>query len=335
MTVPTSLPSLHGKVLVLSLGGTIAMAADGGGGVRPALDADDLVAAVPEVGEVAEVVTHVLARAPSAHLRIDDVLSTADVLAWAAGQGCRGAVVTQGTDTLEEVAFGLDLLCSGDMPVVVTGAMRHPRQPGSDGPGNLLAAVQVAAAAAARDLGVLAVMADEVHAARYVRKAHASAPHAFVSWPGPLGYLAEGRPRVLLRPERLPGVPRPVGAGGAVALVSACLDLDPRVLTALAGELDGVVLAGLGAGHVPAAVAAAVSDVVARVPLVLTSRTGSGSVLASTYHFPGAESDLLGRGALSGGHLSGVKARVLLSLLLRAGVGRAGLAEHFRRWGGT
>ena len=42
-----------------------------------------------------------------------------------------GFVVTQGTDTLEETAYVVDLLWDRPAPVVVTGAMRNPTVPGS------------------------------------------------------------------------------------------------------------------------------------------------------------------------------------------------------------
>lgn len=79
-------------------------------------------------------------------------------------------IATQGTDTIEEVSFFLDLALDVEQPVIVTGAMRNPSLAGADGPANLLAAVQVARSEQARKLGVLVVFNDEIHAARFVAK---------------------------------------------------------------------------------------------------------------------------------------------------------------------
>jgi L-asparaginase/Glu-tRNA(Gln) amidotransferase subunit D len=100
--------------------------------------------------------------------------------------GCSGIVVTHGTDTIEETAMALDLFVHGDASVVVTGAMRNPMLPGADGAANLLAAISVEASPAARGLGTLVVLHDEVHAARYVRKTHTDSPSTFARRVGEL-----------------------------------------------------------------------------------------------------------------------------------------------------
>lgn len=79
------------------------------------------------------------------------------------------------------------------------------------------------------------------------------------------------------------------------------------------------MIEALGGGHLPPSWLPALDAVVARIPVVLASRTGSGDVLRTTYAFPGAETDLLARGLVPAGLLDGRKARVLLSLTLGAG----------------
>ena len=59
-----------------------------------------------------------------------------------------------------------------------------------------------------------------------------------------------------------------------------------------------------------------------KIPVILCSRTGSGDVLRSTYGFPGSERDLISRGIIPAGDLSGTKARILLKLLLENGYGK-------------
>ncbi|SCF39572.1 asparaginase [Micromonospora mirobrigensis] len=324
------------SVALFALGGTIAMAGTGSGGVVTRLTAADLTAAVPLLADTPLDVRDVDA-VPSAALTYPRILDVVDAAGAAVVAGATGVVVTQGTDTLEETAYLADLVWRHPAPLVVTGAMRNPTLAGPDGPANLLAAVRVAAAPAARDLGVLVALNDEVHAARYVRKTHSTSTATFASPnAGPLGHLVEGQVRLLTRPTRhepLPPVDRDRLAGTRVALHTVTLDDDVALLDAVADGRDGLVVAGFGVGHVPPAFAPALGALAERIPVVLTSRTGAGAVLRNTYGAVGSETDLQRRGLVNGGLLDPYKAKVLLRLLLAGGADRAQVRAAFHRHG--
>ncbi|PPK63887.1 asparaginase [Actinokineospora auranticolor] len=324
------------RIAVIGMGGTIAMAPSAAGGVVPAFDAAELIAAVPGLAELdLEITTCGLRSLPSPSIGFGDLVALAGAVRAEIDAGAAGVVVTHGTDTIEETALFLDLTVDTEVPVVVTGAMRAPTSAGADGPANLYAAIRVAAAPAARGLGALVVMSDEVHGARFVRKGHTSSTAAFGS-PGfgPMGLLVEGEPRL----RGVPRVPLTLPASPAVenlrvGLITVALGDDGELLRHAGGVCDGIVIAGLGAGHVPAAMVPAVAEFAAHVPVVLSSRTGSGSVLRQTYGYPGSERDLLDRGLVHAGFLDPAKARVLLLLLLADGAERERIVaafEHYR-----
>jgi L-asparaginase len=323
------------RVVVYSLGGTIASTHQGPtgaeGGVTPRLDVNDLVASVPGLAGPGELEPVSFLQVPSADLTLANVIALAADLERRFAEGARGAVVIQGTDTLEETAFALDLMARGPQPVVVTGAMRNPTLPGPDGPANLLAAVRVAMSDATRGLGTLVVFNDEIHAARFVHKSHTTSPSTFVSpSTGQLGWVSEGRVRVALRVGELARLSVPDWSSVPdVALLRAAIGDDLRIVSCVESlGYAGLVVEGFGGGHVPGAAASALGDLATRIPAVLASRTGSGEVLGSTYGFAGSERDLLSRGLISAGVLDGPKARVALSLALASGRG----AEDVRRY---
>jgi L-asparaginase len=177
------------------------------------------------------------------------------------------------------------------------------------------------------------VFNDEVHLPLFVRKTHTSSPATFRSpLTGPIGWIAENRLRIALRPvmrhhiaiSDVPAVVPPVG------LVKATLGDDGRVLKALNSlGYQGLIVEATGGGHVPRAMVEPLAALAQQMPIVLASRTGAGEVLHSTYGFPGSETDLLKRGLIHGGILDGPKARLLLTLLLIAGAEREIILEAF------
>jgi L-asparaginase len=308
------------------------------GNVVTRLTGTDLVQAVPGLSEIGEQLdVHDIQAVPSTSLTFAQILEVVGAASRAVEAGATGVVVTQGTDTLEETAFLANLIWPHHEPLVFTGAMRNPTLAGPDGPANLLAATRVAGCAGARDLGALVVFNDEIHAARWVRKQHSTSPATFGSPNvGPIGHVIEGRVRVLARPSRLPPLPWPEPARITpvrVALYTVSLDDDGNLLHRVADTHQGLVLAGFGVGHVSASMAPRLGALADRMPVVLTSRTGSGPVLQYTYGAVGSEVDLQQRGLINGGMLDPYKARVLLRVLLATGTQQTAVAATFAAYG--
>ena len=327
------------RIHVLALGGTIAMV-QGEKAVRPGLLAENLISALPELSQLADFNAETVSKLGSFDLTLDSLLKLATHIQNISGRSIAdGVVITQGTDTLEETAFLLDVVLDVEIPVVVIGAMRNPLMISADGPGNLLAAVRTIISPEVREsegkLGVLVTMLDTIHTARHVAKTDSSRIDAFSSPPtGPMGVLVEDRVRIHMYPDRnwkiafkdiCPGTspaamqdhPKQVG------LVTIGLDESGGFLRALCESedllgYDGLVLAAMGGGHIPGCLTDYVSAIATRVPVLITSRTGSGILLRKTYEMIGAEIDLANRGTINAGSLPPLKARILLTLMLMA-----------------
>ncbi len=318
-----------------ALGGTISMtSAPDGQGVTSSLGAAELAKSVPGLDQCATLHVHTLARIGSGSIRFRHVF---DTLTWAQqqiDQGAQGVVITQGTDTLEETAFLLDLFWTAREPLVLMGAMRNPQLPGADGSANLLAAVRVAADAASCNRGALVVMNDDIHEARCVRKMHTTYVNAFVSpVRGPVGIIQEGRVCYLRDTPARPRLPVPSAYSGKVLLLEHSLDDDPDIVSfALEAGYAGIVVAGFGSGHASERMRDALVAAATRMPVIMCSRTGAGSTTRAVYGYKGAEIDLQQHGVLMGGWLCPRKARLLLSAAVWNGIGGAELDGLLSAW---
>jgi L-asparaginase type II len=300
------------RVRLVATGGTISNRRGG------RLTAEELVASVPGLGEVATVQSEQFANVASASLTLDQWLALATRINGLLRDepDLAGVVVTSGTDTLEELAYFLHLTVRDTRPVVVTGSMRNPSQVGYEGQANLLAAFRVAAERAAAGRGTLVVLNDEINGARDVTKADALRLETFVSRGfGALGVVDSDR--VVFRRAasgrhsadsefdvaRISALPRVdvflVYQDAPGDLIRAAIDLGAR----------GIVLATAGAGATSGTQRAAMAYAREKgVPVVATTRAGSGRIAAQ-----GPDG---GQGRIAAGDLSAVKARVLLMLAL-------------------
>ena len=153
---------------MIATGGTIASLPDPEtGALRAAVGGEELVRSVPGLDRFAPVTIDEVADVNSWNMTPATMLDvSARAEAALAEDGIDGAVVTHGTDTIEETAFLCDVTIQSEKPVCFAGAMRSPSEVGADGPRNLLAAVTVASDPGALGLGTVLALGDELHAAR-------------------------------------------------------------------------------------------------------------------------------------------------------------------------
>jgi L-asparaginase len=323
------------RLLLIATGGTIAGAAASAdrtqGYVPGALPASALLDAVPALRGLAEVSTEQPYSIGSQHLSSAHWLALiARVRAAADDDAFAGAVITHGTDTLEETALLLDLACERRMPVVLTGAMRPATALGADGPMNLFAAAATAIDPAARGAGAMVLMNDEVHAPDRAAKAHTSRTDAFVARDGaPLAEIVDGRPRwrvppaeaAARRPSLAAALARLPEALPRVDVIAQHVDADPAIVDWMVSRgARGLVLAGTGHGTMPDPMRDALSRAAAAGVLVVrASRLPAGPVNRGA----GVDDDRWG--FVPAGWLSAHKARLVVALALAAGLDRDGL----------
>jgi len=293
------------------------------------LDSGELLGAVPELSQIAEVHEVPFRRLPSQAISPRDWLElAAEIQRIVDDSEADGVVITHGTNTLEETAYFLNLVLKTDRPVVIVGAMRPSSGLSADGYLNLLNAVRVAADPASAGIGVLVVLNDTIHGARDVTKTATYRVETFQGRDlGPLGYAdGDGRVRIYHRPamrhttssafdwSEITDLPR-------VDVVLSYVGADATMVdAAVAAGAKGIISAGTGAGRpTPDEDKALVRAAEQGVVICQGSRVGSGRAVRS----PG----LRKRGWVATDNLVPWKAKVLLALALTKTTDPDGIQE--------
>ena len=309
------------KIAIFFTGGTIAMRKSADGALRPALGAPELLSELPgPLPGDAELVPVDWAELPSPHVTPELMFQLAgDVQAMLERDDIAGAVVTHGTDVMEESAFMLDLLLDTDKPVVLTGSMRSSDEAGFDGMRNLSTAVRACLRPLPPKTGVALLMADKIFAAREVTKMHSMAVDSFgVPGGGPLGTCMAGGIQMLRLPIRHK-IFKVRSLETRVDLITVAAGFDGRLVAFCRDNgARGIVIQGVGAGNVPPrAIGEIKTCLEAGLPVVVTSRCIEGGVWP-VYGYKGGANELHDMGAILGGNLLAQKARLLLMVALSA-----------------
>jgi L-asparaginase len=309
-------------VHLLATGGTIAMQrSSAAGGNIPALDAEQLVSAIGGLEDRASLRVEDWERLPGVHRGPVELWALRNRVAQlvSAGEGLTGVVITHGTDTLEETAYLLARTLLPAVPVVVTGAMRTLSDPGWDGPGNLRAALAVAAAPASRNRGTMVVFAGRILDGRFAAKVNTFALDAFSSPHAP--ELGTASDQVRFGRDSAPHRVLPArDLAPRVAIVPLVLGDDGALIDSARAQCDGLVIEAFGRGNIPpGALPALARWLEDGKPVVLSSRCAAGEV-GGEYAFSGGGGELLRMGVLPAGPRTPALARLELVLALSAGV---------------
>ena len=323
-SAPVSQPAADlPRVRLLATGGTISNRVPQQGG---RLTAEELVKSMPDIGRYARAEFEQFANTSSSAITIEQWLALAQRInkLFKEDAGLAGIVVTSGTDTLEELAYFLNLTVRSDKPVAVVGSMRNPSELGYEGAANLFEGFRVAASPAARGRGVMVVLNDEINAARDATKTDALRLQTFQTRGyGVLGVVDDDRVVFYRKVEKRHTAQSEFDVEGLTSLPRVDVILTYQgasgdlIKAAVDQGAKGIVMATAGAGATSGTQGEGTRYALEKgVFVVTTTRAGSGRIAARTRPAPAAGTPNPRERAIAGEDLAPVKARILLMLAL-------------------
>ena len=310
------------NIVILATGGTIAGAAGSGtqaGYTSGQVTIDAMVNAVPNITKLAKIKGEQISNVGSQDMSFDILLALSKRIAELAKQNdVDGIVITHGTDTMEESAYFLNLVCKTDKPIVLVGSMRPSTAVSADGPLNLYNAVAVAADPNAKGRGVLLVMNDWIHSAQSLTKVSTTAVQTFMSpLRGLIGTTAYGVNEYYRYPNSKYGSKSELSVEGVsklprVDIVYADLDMSGDLIDASVDKgAKGIVIAGVGNGNMTKSALDACARAVKKgVVVVRSTRVATGNVGRNVE----VNDDQVG--TIASADLNPQKSRILLSVAL-------------------
>jgi len=295
------------ELAILSTGGTIASRVDyRTGAVMSQFSANDILRAIPELGDLARYRDRQIANILSENMRPALWQDLARAIYEEIRAGAAGVIVTHGTDTMTYSAAAVRFMLKTPVPIVFVGSQRSADRPSSDNAMNALCS----AAVATGDLGEVAVVmhattSDDrcaVHRATRVRKMHTSRRDAFLSiGMEPLGYVDYPSLSVTLSDEAVRRGAENLEIHDALeercALLHFYPGMPPAVLDAFEGYA-GLVISGTGLGHVSTEWIAPLQEMIdGGTTVVMTSQCLHGRVCDRVYN---TGRDLLAIGVVEG-----------------------------------
>lgn len=312
------------KVCVVATGGTIA--GKGSTTVTTAykpsvLTVEDIIASVDGVESLAQIEAIQFSNISSQNMTSERLLQLAKLVnELNAREDVSGVVITHGTDTMEESAYMLSLICDPQKPTIFVAAMRPSTALGADGPANLYSAISTAASCKSKGRGVMVVMNDQIFSPRDVTKGNTQNTAAFYAPnSSAMGVITNGKPLYIhdsemlntfefdTLPESLP----------SVAVLYGYVDADSRLVDAVVDlGYEGIVYGGVGHGNMDDATLDAMAAARKNgVAVVRAARVVAGPVTSD------GELDDEALGFTASGLLNPAKAKILLSLSLYAADG--------------
>ena len=310
------------RVRLVATGGTISNRSGG------RLTAEELIASMPALSRYARAEHEQFSNTSSSALSLEQWLALAKRInqLYKEDPGLAGIVVTSGTDTLEELAYFLNLTVRSDKPVAVVGSMRNPSTLGYEGAANLLEGFRVAASPAARGRGVMVVLNDEINAAREATKTDALRLDTFQTRGyGILGVVDSDRVVFYRKVEKKHTAQSEFDVNAIASLPRVDVVLTYQgapgdlIKAAVDNGAKGIVIATAGAGASSGTQGDGITYALEKgVFVVTTTRAGSGRIAGRPRVVnPAAGGTPNPRDrAIAGEDLAPVKARILLMLAL-------------------